>query len=595
MSKVVTKTAAILTAACLAVGGLSIPAYAASGYNDFDYITSHVSTWVPQNLNITRPSKNVKTSATAYYITGNSNPDYNLYINGEIVANRGKSGSFGVYVSLNSGDNTFDFTQDTGVAKSITITQGSGYGSDLATINNVSSMYPSCNTGELAGTEVTLQCIAPAGASVTATVNGTSYPMRQVAAAQTGIPATFKASYTVPSFGKTTNLGHVKYTLSYNGANKTYTSGGQLFAGGETLLVQVTDPSSSIFAEGNTSSKFITTAKIGATDYVVGSNSTMYQLGMGGWILKNTTEPLTAGASSNKVSGVSYKGTAYGERFIFSGTAQPVVTTSRGSDTLTITLHHTTGIDSVSTDESKLFTGASVSEENGDTTITFNRDTNRTLWGYVIEYKDSVTTLYCKYKPTLSGNSSKPLAGVLVAIDAGHGGSDPGALGIMNGSGISESNITANTAIAVKKRLESLGAEVLLEGSGVTAKNKSDYVERMMPAYSNKADFFISLHCNSIGTNQNGLKPNGIEIYYYEGNAKAFGNTLLSHMLTETGRASRGVKFSNFRVTLNSCAPSVLVEMGFITNPKEFDDMASRRGMFNMANAIGDGIIDYLS
>ena len=66
-------------------------------------------------------------------------------------------------------------------------------------------------------------------------------------------------------------------------------------------------------------------------------------------------------------------------------------------------------------------------------------------------------------------------------------------------------------------------------------------------------------------------------------------------MVENTGRASRGAKYSNFKVTLQTLAPSVLVEMGFLTNPAEYDDLCSRRGIFNMANAIGDGLIRYLS
>ena len=207
-----------------------------------------------------------------------------------------------------------------------------------------------------------------------------------------------------------------------------------------------------------------------------------------------------------------------------------------------------------------------------------------------MEYKDNVTTIYCKYRPSLSGDSSRPLAGIIVALDAGHGGTDPGALGIMNGLGVDESDITADTAIAVKKRLESLGAQVLLSGSG-TSDQKIEFGPRMNPAYEGKADFFLSLHCNSIGTNQNGLKPKGVEIYYYESNAKAFSNTLLNHIVAETGRASRGAKFSNYRVTLNSYAPSVLVEMGFISNPVEYDEICSPEGQFKTANAVADAIL----
>lgn len=594
MNKIAVKTMALAMAACLAAGSMSVTTFAASKYDDFDYITSHVSLALPQQLTVTRPTKSIKTSATAYYITGSSNPDSGLYLNGNPVENRGGRGSFAVYVSLDAGDNYFEFTQDDGSSQSFTITQGSGYGGEVSTTKVVSSMYPSYDAGELGGTEITLQCIAPSGASVTATVNGENVQMNQVAPAQDGVAATFKAGYTVPSPDTTTNIGKVQYTMSYNGATKTYTSAGQLFAGGEALLIQVADPSASIFVEGSTSSNFITTSKIGATDYVTDSNASMYKLGMGGWVKKDSTKPIINGTAQNNVSNTAFSKTAYGERFSFTGTAQPIATTSRGTEALTVTLHHTAGIADIPTGDSSLFSGASVTEQNGDTTITLNRN-SADLWGYVVEYENNVTTIYCKYPPTLSGDSAKPLTGIVVALDAGHGGSDPGALGIMNGTGIGEASINKATTIAVQKRLESLGATVLLSGGATITEGTASYVQRMMPAYTNKADFFLSLHCNSIGVNQNGLKPNGIEIYYYEGTAKNFANTLLNHMVAETGRNSRGAKYSNFRVTLNSCAPSVLVEMGFLPNPIEFDSLASKQGIFNMANAVGDALVEYLS
>ncbi len=124
---------------------------------------------------------------------------------------------------------------------------------------------------------------------------------------------------------------------------------------------------------------------------------------------------------------------------------------------------------------------------------------------------------------------------------------------------------------------------------------KESFNDRMQPAQDALADFYLSLHCNSIATNLNGLKPNGVEIYYYEDISKAFASTILNSVVENTGRASRGAKYSNFKVTLQTLAPSVLVEMGFLTNPAEYDDLCSRRGIFNMANAIGDGLIRYLS
>ncbi|MEG2174272.1 MAG: N-acetylmuramoyl-L-alanine amidase, partial [Oscillospiraceae bacterium] len=102
------------------------------------------------------------------------------------------------------------------------------------------------------------------------------------------------------------------------------------------------------------------------------------------------------------------------------------------------------------------------------------------------------------------------------------------------------------------------------------------------------------LHCNSTVENANGNTAKGIEIYYYEEPAKAFGQALLTQMTAQTGRSARGVGNAAFRVTLNSLTPSVLVEMGFMTNPVEYDSLCSRQGIYQMANAVGDGIKNFL-
>jgi N-acetylmuramoyl-L-alanine amidase len=69
----------------------------------------------------------------------------------------------------------------------------------------------------------------------------------------------------------------------------------------------------------------------------------------------------------------------------------------------------------------------------------------------------------------------------------------------------------------------------------------------------------------------------------------------MSNLSAYTGRTNRGVKADYYRVTLNSYAPSVLIEMGFVTNPEEYDSLCSRNGIFQTANAIGDSIVSYLS
>lgn len=568
----------------------AVPAQAA-GYNDFEYITSHVNTQVPQTLAITRPGEEVSTTGSQYYITGTSDPDQPLYLEGAEVTGRGVFGSFGVYVDLAPGTNTFTFTQN-GVSRTATIRTGGG--GTATTTRNVSQMTPSSDSVYHSGDTLELSCVAPSGGSVTATIGGQTVALGQVAAAQTGVPARFKGTVTLPQTSSMENIGKVQYTLSYGGQVKSWSSAGALYVApaGQAILVQIKNASSAVFADATTTSNFITVAKLGAIDQVIDQTENRYRLAMGGWIVKESAQPLLSGSSQNHVSEVSFRRLEGGEEYIFTGTSHPVVTSGQNSQRLRVVLAHTDGVSAVPVEESGIFSSASVSYDGDNTIIEMQIASNSSLWGYVVEYQDGVTTLYCKYRPTLSGDASQPLKGITVALDPGHGGSDPGAFGTAQLTGPTESRITYNTAIAVKKRLESLGATVLVTGQ------KEGYIsfeDRMLPPQEARADLFISLHGNATALGANGLKAKGVEVYYYNGIANPFASTLASYLSAGTGRVNRGAKFSYFRVTLNSYAPSVLVEMGFLTNPTEYDSMCSRTGIFNTANAIGDGVVAFLS
>jgi len=194
----------------------------------------------------------------------------------------------------------------------------------------------------------------------------------------------------------------------------------------------------------------------------------------------------------------------------------------------------------------------------------------------------------CKYRPKLSGDSSKPLSGVTVAVDAGHGGSDPGALGVTYGHGTTEKDTNLATAVALQKKLELLGAEVImLRESDATL----DLNSRMAAAQAERVDFLISLHSNSVGFSSTASKANGVEVYYYEAISKSLAQNISSGIAGTTGRTARGAKYSNFIMTLNSYAPSVLVEMGFMLNPSDFDSMCSKQGIYNTVTTISDSII----
>ena len=569
-----------------------MPVISLADYSTFEHITSHVELNVPQKLNITRPAEDVTVSSAYYYIMGNSNPDEPLYLSDYEITTRGKQGSFGIYVALAEGKNVVNLRNGNDTA-TVTITRSDKVEPVMAT--TISSMYPSTDSADFVGEKVTLSCTAPAGATVTAQVKSRTIELKQaVATAQNGVAATYKGEYTMPDADGTVSLGNVTYTMTYNGKTESKTSAGQLITTGygDNLTVECNQVSAGVQKEPG--GAYIATAKLGAVDNVIKTSDNHYQLSMGGWISKANVNVLLGKHSvQNNINSITFTQEEGSEVYTFIGTANALVQSWQQGDSLYINMFNTSGLGQFTTEHSSLFESSTVSQsENGTTTIQLKLKPNTTLWGHTIQYNDGAVSLICKYKPRLTGNTEKPLEGITVALDAGHGSSDPGALGLSQLTGPTESDINRATAIAVKKQLEAMGATVLLPDE---LDLNSRFNERMQPAIDSRADCFISLHCNATVSNADGNKPTGLETYYYEGIGQPLAESLMNSMVAHTGRAKRVVKFYEFRVTLNSLAPSVLMEMGFMTNPIDYDDLCSKQGIYNTAVAVGEGIVNLLA
>ncbi len=598
---------ALTAAVCL---GMGAPAGAAT-YNDFDYITSHVNLRVPGSLRLTRPSGDISTTSAYYFITGDSDPNSSLTMNGEEITTRGVLGSFGVYVPLEGGTNTFTF-QNGGDTQTITITRGST--ATATTISDVRSMAPTYDCATFSGETINLSCTAPSGAQVTATVGGRRVQLKQAAVtAYEGVPASFTGSTVAGEVSGTRNLGPVTYTMTYQGRTTSYQSAGDVYltGSGSTLLVQVINAATSLYKDENWSA-FIETPKGGGVDAVVEVSRNSYRLASGGWISKESVQPLSQAVPYKldvQEADFSVYETAtggdYGETLVLTGNeAKPMFRAYMDGTGLHVKLCNTTvderiveSIRSQVAEKSRLFStvtadfGLSSRGTPTDVTLHFTLTGQQDLWGYDISYgENGGVEIYAKYTPAVNLQSSQPLKNLVVMVDAGHGGTDPGAIGIPGTDSAMEKDITLATAIAVQKRLESLGATAYLCRSDDSDLSMND---RMTMTRARDADLFISLHCNSVGYAQNANTAKGAEVYYYEDIAAPLASTLSATLSDYTNRTDRGAKRSNYRVTLNTFAPSVLVEMGFLTNPVEYDSMASKQGIYQTANAIGDGVLAF--
>ena len=188
-------------------------------------------------------------------------------------------------------------------------------------------------------------------------------------------------------------------------------------------------------------------------------------------------------------------------------------------------------------------------------------------------------------KVNIESRGAQPRGYYKVFIDAGHGGTDPGALGY----GYRESDLNLQVAKKVESKLKSKGIDVKMSRSSDIFYSLS---ERAEMANDYGADAFVSIHQNSAEAKS----ANGIETYYNRNKEedKPLSNDIQTQVISQTGANNRGVKNAEFTVLVKSKMISALVECGFITNESEVKKLSNPSYQDKLATGIADGIEEYL-
>lgn len=174
---------------------------------------------------------------------------------------------------------------------------------------------------------------------------------------------------------------------------------------------------------------------------------------------------------------------------------------------------------------------------------------------------------------------------MIICIDAGHGGRDPGAVGK---NGTLEKNINLDIAKRVKAKLETYNLNVIMTRDNDTYVSLED---RVIIANKAKADYFISIHCNS-ALNYNVY---GSSVYIVRKGTIA--ETLGGHILGELvkrGQVNRGINEATYHVLVKTTMPAVLVETDFISNEIIEKEMNKEEWREKIADGISEGIIKFL-
>lgn len=185
---------------------------------------------------------------------------------------------------------------------------------------------------------------------------------------------------------------------------------------------------------------------------------------------------------------------------------------------------------------------------------------------------------------------TKPLSGYRIAIDAGHGGSDPGAV---SPSGIKESEVARKIAALVENILSGLGAEVC---KVYDVDKKTDLKTRAIRASRAGASLLVSIHLNSSRNSE----ACGCEVIYSDlkqetgMKSKRLAEILSREISSSLGIKCRGAKVRNDLTLLkNSEIPTVIVEPLFLSNPEEEKMIRNEETLKRISSAIVRGIMKF--
>ncbi|MDZ8259975.1 N-acetylmuramoyl-L-alanine amidase [Nostoc sp. ChiQUE01b] len=551
------------------------------------------------------PQTNYQTSAQKIFFLGTAPPDGQVLINSKPIT-RSKAGHFSPSFPLQLGENLFTVRRQNQELKikvirlntSPELPQGVAFAKD--------SLTPAVDIARLPGEVICFGAIAPPNANVSVNLANQTIalsPQPQQAelpsnlAALTGQNQPHAQSSVGNYQGCTTvataaDLGKPQFQLTLDGKTIAQPGSGkiEILSRAQLPVFEVTVESGVTRTGPSTDYSRLTPLPKGTRATVTGREGEWLRLDYGAWINSKETRILPGAVPPQTIiRSVGYRQLPGVTEIVFPLQVPVPVSVQQSEGAFALTLYNTTAqTDIIRLDDDPLIYRLDWQQEAPEQVkYTFNLKKAQ-QWGYKLRYDGTTLVLALHHPPKIGNTRRKPLANFKIVLDPGHGGKESGASGP---TGYLEKDLNLVVSKLLRDELVKRGATVVMtreDDKEVSLVERQAIISREEPAIA------ISIHHNSLPDDGDAEKTKGFGAFWYQPQAHNLAMFLHNYVVKKIGKSSYGVFWDNLALTRPTAAPSVLLELGFMSNPDEFEQIVNPEVQKKTADAIAQGITEWV-
>jgi N-acetylmuramoyl-L-alanine amidase len=557
------------------------------------------------------PQTNYQTSAQKIFFLGTAPPDGQVLINGKPVT-RSKAGHFSPSFPLQLGENLFTVRRQNQELqiKVIRLNTSPELPQGVAFAKN--SLTPAVDIARLPGELICFSAlaklpegIAPPNANVSVTLANQTIalsPQPQQAqlpsnlAVLTGQNQPHAQSSVGNYQGCTTgatvaDLGKPQFQLTLDGKTITQIGSGkiQILSRAELPVSEVTVESGVARTGPSTDYSRLTPLPKGTRATVTGREGEWLRLDYGAWINSQETRILPGAIPPQTIiRSVGYRQLPGATEIVFPLQVPVPVSVQQSEQALALTLYNTTAqTDIIRLDDDPLIYRLDWQQEAPEQVKYTLNLKKAQQWGYKLRYDGTTLVLALRHPPKIGNTRRKPLANFKIVLDPGHGGKETGASGP---TGYLEKDVNLVVSKLLRDDLVKRGATVVMTRED---DRELSLAERQIIISQQEPAIAISIHHNSLPDDGDAEKTKGFAAFWYQPQAHNLAMFLHNYVVTKLGKPSYGVFWDNLALTRPTAAPSVLLELGFMSNPDEFEQIVNPEEQKKMADAIAQGITEW--